>query len=177
MRLFVALALPDGVAESLLLMEGGIPAARWQKREQLHLTLRFIGEVDGRVAADIDDALAALKAPGFTLALHGVGTFGGRDPRQLWAGVRPNPALLHLQKKIETALQRIGLSPEPRKFKPHVSLAKLKACPREKVTEYLSAHALYTSVPFDVNGFELYSSTLTPSGSLYRCERCYPLAS
>ncbi|MBU6473883.1 MAG: RNA 2',3'-cyclic phosphodiesterase, partial [Alphaproteobacteria bacterium] len=74
MRLFVALALPDQVAEGLLLMEGGIPGARWQRREQLHLTLRFIGEVDGRVAADIDDALAALCAPGFTLELHGVDT-------------------------------------------------------------------------------------------------------
>lgn len=177
MRLFVALPLPDGVAESLLLMVGGIPGARWQRREQLHLTLRFIGEVDGRVAADVDDALAVLSAPGFTVALHGVGTFGGRDPRQLWAAVRPNPALMHLQRKIETALQRIGLAAEPRKFTPHVTLAKLKASPREKVTDYLSAHALYTSTPFDIDAFGLYSSTLTPNGSLYRCERCYPLAS
>ncbi len=177
MRLFVALALPDEVAESLLLMEGGIPGARWQRREQLHLTLRFIGEVDGRLAGDIDDALAVLHASGFALELYGVDTFGGRDPRQIWAGVRPNAALLHLQKKIETALQRIGLPPEPRKFTPHVSLAKLKASPHEKVMAYLSAHALYSSAPFDIDAFGLYSSTLTPNGSHYRCERRYPLAS
>lgn len=177
MRLFVALALPDDVAESLLLMEAGIPGARWQRREQLHLTLRFIGEVDGRLAGDIDDALTALRTPGFALELHGVDTFGGRDPRQIWAGVRSNPALSHLQKKIESALQRIGLPPEPRKFTPHVSLAKLKASPREKIMAYLSAHALYSSAPFDIDAFGLYSSTLTPNGSLYRCERRYPLAS
>ncbi|MBU6472765.1 MAG: RNA 2',3'-cyclic phosphodiesterase, partial [Alphaproteobacteria bacterium] len=96
--------------------------------------------------------------------------------RQLWVGVRPNSALTHLQRKIETALQRVGLPAEPRKFTPHVSLAKLKGAPRERVMAYLSGHALYTSAPFDVSAFELYSSTLTPNGSLYRCERRYPFA-
>ena len=175
MRLFVALAIPDDVARSLLFLQGGIPGARWQTREQLHLTLRFVGEVDGRRAADIDDALMAIRAPGFQLTLHGVGTFGGRDPLQLWAGVRPNEALMHVQKKIETALQRIGLAPEPRKYTPHVTLARLKASPRGKVMEYLSAHALYASLPFGVGAFELCSSTLTPNGSRYTLERQYPL--
>ena len=175
MRLFVALGLPDDVAQNLLLLQGGIPGARWYAREQLHLTLRFIGEVDGIQAADIDDALNGISAPGFALELHSVGSFGGRDPRQLWAGVRPSEALMHLQRKIETVLQRIGLAPEPRKFTPHVTLARLRASPRAKVIEYLSAHALYASQPFDVNAFELYSSTLTQNGSLYRIERNYPL--
>ena len=174
MRLFVSLAIPDVVAQGLLLLQGGIPGARWQRREQLHLTLRFIGETDGAEAQDIDDALAGIAAPGFSLELHGVGSFGGRDPRQLWVGVRPNEALTHLQRKVETAMQRIGLAPEPRKFTPHVTLARLKASPRARVTEFLAAHALYTSAPFDVNGFELCSSTLTPNGSLYRSERSYP---
>lgn len=175
MRLFVALSLPDEAAQGLLLLEGGVPGARWQGREQLHLTLRFIGEVDGARAADIDDALAAIEAPGFTLELHGVGNFGGRDPRELWAGVRSNEALMHLQRKIETALQRIGLAPEPRRFAPHVTLARLQASPWAKVMEFLTAHALYSSAPFAVSAFELYSSTLTPNGSLYRSECSYRL--
>ncbi len=137
--------------------------------------MRFIGEVDGRQAADIDDALAAIRAPGFTLELHGVGTFGKRDPRQLWAGVRASEALAHLQKKIETALQRIGLPPEPRKFTPHVTLARLKSPRRDKLTEYLNGHALYTSPPFAVSAFALYESTLTPNGSLYTVARDYAL--
>jgi 2'-5' RNA ligase len=175
MRLFVALPMPDIVAQSLRLLQGGVPGARWHPRENLHLTLRFVGEVDGRQAADIDDALSAIRAPGFTLELSGVGTFGHRDPRQLWAGVRANDALTHLHRKIETAIQRIGLPPEPRKFTPHVTLARLKSPRRDKLMEFLSTHALYTSVPFAVNAFALYQSTLTPNGSLYTLERDYPL--
>lgn len=175
MRLFVALALPDAVTDGLLALEGGIPGARWSTREQLHLTLRFIGEVDGRDALAIDDALASIRAPRFALELKGVGEFGGRNPRALWAGVRDDERLMHLQRKIESAVQRVGISPEKRKFSPHVSLARLKGSPRERIITFLAAHALYASGPFDVNAFILYSSTLTPNGSLYRPERSYRL--
>src|ERR1700685_3846481 len=100
MRLFVALSIPDTVASGLLLLQGGIPGARWQTREQLHLTLRFIGEVDGRDAIAIHDTLSGIAAPAFTLELHGTGEFGGKHPHALWAGVRPSEALLHLQRKV-----------------------------------------------------------------------------
>lgn len=176
MRLFVALAIPDTVAASLFLLQGGVPGARWQTREQLHLTLRFIGDTDGREAAAIDEALAAITAPGFTLQLKGTGSFGGNKPRDLWAGVEPNPALDHLQKKIGSALQRIGTAPDARKFTPHVTLARLKAAPMAKVTEFLTFNALYASTCFVVDRFGLYSSQLTSDGSIYRVEREYPLA-
>lgn len=175
MRLFVGLSIPDDVAAGLQRLQGGVPGARWSTREQLHLTLRFIGEVDGRDAATVDDALAAISAPSFHLELHAVGTFGGRDPRELWAGIRANDTLLHLQKKIETAIQRAGLPPEPRKFTPHVTLARLKASPRGRVMDFLHDHALYASAPFRVEKFLLYSSTLTPNGSIYKPEREYEL--
>src|SRR6185312_11679014 len=136
-RLFVALALPDSVAQTLMMLEYGVPGARWQEREQLHLTLRFIGEVDGRDASGIDDALSAISAPRFSLQLKGVGEFGGKTPRALWAGVAPNEALMHLNRKIETALQRLGLEAEQRKFTPHVTLARLKATSRGRVMDYL----------------------------------------
>jgi 2'-5' RNA ligase len=176
MRLFTALAVPDEIARPLLLMQAGVPGARWQKREQLHLTLRFIGEVDGAEANAIDDALAAITAPSFTLELKGVGSFGGKNPRDLWAGAAPNEALIRLNRKIESALQRIGLEPEARKFTPHVTLARLKNAPRGAVMDYLTDHALYTSMPFAVTAFCLYSSKLTSDGSIYRVERAYPLA-
>jgi RNA 2',3'-cyclic 3'-phosphodiesterase len=175
MRLFVALALPDMVAEGLVLLEGGVPGARWSRREQLHLTLRFIGEVDGRDAASIDDALAAIRAPRFQLELKGIGEFGGKNPRALWTGVRDDTAVLHLQRKIETALQRIGLRPEERKFAPHVTLARLRGTPRDRVITFLVTHALYASPPFDVNSFILYTSQMTPNGSIYTPERSYTL--
>ena len=175
MRLFVAIALPDSVADGLVMLQGGIPGARWSTREQLHLTLRFIGEVDGRDAAAIDDALAAIRSPGFALELKGVGEFGGRNPRALWAGVRDEGPVVHLQRKIESAVQRAGIAAEERKFSPHITLARLRGAPRDRVITFLSAHALYASGPFEVNGFILYSSTLTPNGSLYRPERSYSL--
>jgi len=175
MRLFVALALPDAVTDGLLALQGGIPGARWSTREQLHLTLRFIGEVDGRDAQGIDDALATIRSPRFTLELKGVGEFGGKSPRALWAGVRDGVAVEHLQRKIESAVQRVGIAAEERRFSPHVTLARLRSAPRERIITFLSAHALYASGPFEVNAFLLYSSTLTPNGSLYRPERSYRL--
>jgi 2'-5' RNA ligase len=175
MRLFTALAIPDSVVDSFVLLQAGVPGARWQKREQMHLTLRFIGEVDGREAAAIDDALATIAAPAFELALKGVGSFGGKHPRDLWAGVRACEPLQHLQRKIESALQRIGLEPDGRKFTPHVTLARLKGTPNGAVADYLTDHALYASAPFAVNGFILYSSKLTSDGSIYRAEKAYGL--
>jgi 2'-5' RNA ligase len=174
-RLFVALQLPEAVRERLVALQGGVPGARWASQEQMHLTLRFIGEVDGNVAHDIDDALAGIRAPSFTLELAGVGEFGGKNPRALWAGVRPNEALLHLQKKIETALQRIGLPPESRKFSAHVTLARMKGAPREKIVQFLTHHALFASGPFPVSDFVLFSSHLSHGGSIYHPERIYPL--
>lgn len=174
-RLFVALALPDGVARGLLTLQAGVPGARWSSRDQLHLTLRFIGEVDGRDASAVDDALLAISAPRFTLALKGVGEFGGKNPRALWVGVRDVEAITHLQRKVETALQRVGLPAEERKFTPHVTLARLRGSPRGRVLDFLADHALYASEAFDVTEFILYSSALTPNGSLYSPERSYTL--
>jgi len=175
MRLFVALAIPDAVAQGMFLLQGGIPGARWQTREQLHLTLRFIGEVDGREANDIDDALSVLSAPRFSLALKGVGEFGGKKPHAVWAGVSERQAVDHLNRKIESALQRIGVATDERKFTPHVTLARLRAAPLNKVMDWLTDHALYASQPFEVASFALYSSTLTPNGSVYAPERIYQL--
>ncbi|HET7335485.1 MAG TPA: RNA 2',3'-cyclic phosphodiesterase [Rhizomicrobium sp.] len=174
-RLFAAIAIPDSVAQSLFIIQGGVPGARWQVREQLHLTLRFIGDVDGRDAAAVDDALSGLSAPGFAMRLKGVGEFGAKHPAALWAGVEKNEVLLHLQRKIETALQRAGFAPEGRKYLPHVTLARLRGTPRGAVMDYLTDHALYTSEPFAVERFSLYSSVLTASGSKYAVEQDYEL--
>jgi len=175
MRLFVALSLPDPVAQSLMLIQGGVPGARWQRREQLHLTLRFIGEVDGRDAAALDDALAGIVAPAFSLQLHGVGQFGNKLPHALWAAARKNEALEHLQRKVDNAIRRVGRPQDAHKFMPHVSLARLRHPEAGKVMEWLTHHALYTSAEFEVEAFHLYSSKLTSDGSIYRSEQDYPL--
>jgi 2'-5' RNA ligase len=174
-RLFVALSLPDDVALSIAPLQTGVPGARWQSREQLHLSLRFIGEVDGRDAIAIHDALSTIDASGFSLALHGVGEFGGKRPSALWAGVRPSEALMHLQRKIETALQRVGRPVDRQRYMPHVTLARLRGTQPGHVMDYLTDHALYSSRPFTAGAFILYTSLLASAGSIYRAERAYRL--
>jgi 2'-5' RNA ligase len=180
MRLFVGLSIPPTVAQSLMLLQGGVPGARWQDRAQLHLTLRFIGEVESRDVDMIDDLLAGIMAPDFTLQLHGVGQFGGSQAHSLWAGVRPNPALDHLARKVDSAIRRVGQPPSSREgdahaFKPHVTMARMRRPDNDKVVEWLAYHALYTSAEFVVDSFQLFSSRLTGDGSIYTVEEDYPI--
>ena len=175
MRLFVALAMPTSVAQSIMLIQGGVPGARWQTREQLHLTLRFIGEVDGRDAAALDDALAGIEAPSFELQLHGVGQFGNKQPHALWASARASEALAHLQRMVDAAIRRVGQPQDAHKFTPHVTVARLRHPEQGKVIEWLTHNALYTSPKFQVGAFQLYSSRLTSDGSVYAVEQEYPL--
>jgi 2'-5' RNA ligase len=180
MRLFVALSIPEAIAQGLMLLQGGVPGARWQAREQLHLTLRFIGEVDGRDGRALDDALAGIDAPAFELQLHGVGQFGNKQPHSLWAAARRNDLLEHLQRKVETAIRRVGQPPSAgdkyaHKFTPHVTLARLRHPELDRVRQWLTDNALYTSDLFTVGAFCLYSSKLTSDGSIYQVEQEYPL--
>ncbi|HEY2068555.1 MAG TPA: RNA 2',3'-cyclic phosphodiesterase [Rhizomicrobium sp.] len=175
MRLFVAIPVPGLVAQSLMLMQGGVPGARWSEQDNLHLTLRFIGEVDGRDAETIDDALSAIDSPRFSLSLKGVGEFGGKSPHALWVGVDDRTPVARLARKVEAALQRVGFAAEERKFVPHVTLAYLRAASRGRVMDWLTDHALFASAPFEASEFILYSSQLSPNGSLYTAERNYPL--
>lgn len=174
-RLFAALELPETVRMQLSLLQGGIPGARWTMSENMHLTLRFIGEVDGAVARDIDDVLADIREPSFELSLKGVGEFGGKEGRALWAGVAAGEALQHLAAKIESALQRMGLPAETRKYSPHVTLARLRDVPVSEIQRFLSTHAMFKSPTFEVRQFALFSSQQSAKGSRYRVESTYPL--
>jgi 2'-5' RNA ligase len=131
--------------------------------------------VDEATANDIDDMLAALRMSAFDVTLKGAGEFGGRDPHSLWIGVAPNDALIRLAAKIESALQRMGLGAETRKYTPHVTVARLRDAPLAKVREFLSVHGAFDSGPFRVHSFALFSSHPSSGGSLYREERSYPL--
>jgi 2'-5' RNA ligase len=177
MRLFVALELPFELRQRLAMLSGGgIPGARWVPAENYHLTLRFIGETQGYRAEEIDQALAALRGRGFALTLAGVGVFhkGGRSV-SLWAGVERNPALEHLQTKIETALQRCGLEPERRRFTPHVTLARLDNAPEVKLAGFVQANNLFRAEPVAVEHFTLFSSRLGKDQAVYTPEVEYSL--
>ena len=175
-RLFVALSSPDEVRRSLATLCAGVPGARWSKPEQFHLTLRFIGEVDGRMAHTIAEELSGIMMPSFELNLFGVGTFGDRrKTHSLWAGVRPHPSLNRLQDKVDNACLRAGLTPDRRKFAPHVTLARLNNAPVDRLGAFLSHHALYEAPSFLCDRFVLYSSFLSSSGAIYTPERIYRL--
>lgn len=170
-RLFVALTLPENVRQGLSFLCGGVPGARWQRPDQMHLTLRFIGEIDEGTAGDVVEALEGVAMDPFPLTVQGVGAFGEkRRSHVLWAGLKPEPELFRLQAKIETALIRVGLAPERRKFQPHVTLARLGQTSEAKVVDFLAAHGGYAMPPFMVEGFTLYSSHRGNGGAVYRPE-------
>jgi 2'-5' RNA ligase len=176
LRLFVGIGFPPELKLQLSLLCSGISGARWVDPGNFHLTLRFIGEISESVAADIDDAMARIRAHRFSLELAGTGVFGGADkPRSLWVGVERSPDLVALHDKIERALIRVGLAPELRKFSPHITLARLHKPPLDKLSAFLAAHAQFRAVPYRVEGFSLIASFQTKAGSIYEDQADYPL--
>lgn len=178
LRLFAALDLPDEVAARLLALMKGVPGAKWRGRENLHLTLRFFGEVAEPVADDLDAELSSIaesRAP-FDLQLKGAGSFGGADPRALWVGAAEAPELTKLAVDCERAARRVGLKPEPRKFAAHVTLAYLSGAALDRVQAFEARLGLFETAPFRVERFALYSSfTRNSAPSLYRLEAEYEL--
>ena len=175
-RLFTGLEIPDDIRQSLSMLRGGLPGARWIDAENYHLTLRFIGDVDDVMAQEIALILGKVRRGGFELRLDGLTSFGGRKPRAVVATVASSPAVMELQAEHERLMQRIGIEPEGRKFTPHVTLARLRDTSNRDVAEYLSARGGFRSAPFPVSNFVLFSSRASVGGGPYVIEADYPLA-
>ena len=166
-RLFVAIRPPVEIRNRLLDLMEGVAGARWQDEDQLHLTLRFIGEVDARAADDVAAALGTVRHPRFQIALDGLGKFGSRGRvNALWAGVRPHDQLAHLHRKIDQALVRAGLEPERRAYLPHITLARFGR-DTSGLDPFLDRHAGLSGDPFEVAHFALFESELGHSGAVY----------
>lgn len=176
-RLFAGLALPEEVSGRLAAMGAGIPGARWVEARNLHVTLRFIGEVEDGLAREIHDALAdAGLGPPVALSITGLGTFGSRQPHALWAAVDKTAALARLQAKVDGTVVRLGLAPEPRKFTPHVTLARLKGAPPGRVRDFIAGHSPLTLGPVSIDHVTLFRSHLGRAGAEYEAVADYPLA-
>ena len=174
-RLFVAIRPPAAIRALLLGAMGGISGARWQTEDQLHLTLRFIGEADRHLAGDIHAALGAVHQPTFEIALNGIGHFDRRGwPDAVWAGVGPHEPLHALHKKVDAALSRVGVAPDQRAFLPHITLARLKRN-SGPVGNLLEQSGGLKSDVFTVDYFALFESDLTESGAVYSIVERYPL--
>jgi 2'-5' RNA ligase len=175
LRLFVAIRPPETVRAQLLAAMGGVAGARWQSDDQLHLTLRFIGEVDRHLAEDVHAALCAVRYSPFDMVVAGIGSFERRgEATALWAAVAPQEKLRSLHKKIDQALIRAGVEPDRRAYVPHVTLARL---PRGAgpIGPFLQAAGPLASPPFMVEDFCLYESRLAPEGAVYTIVARYPL--
>lgn len=167
MRLFVAIRPPRAIRASLSGATGGISGARWQTDDQLHLTLRFIGEVNPRQAEDVDAALRSVRHPPFEIRLSGVGAFEkGAQTSAVWAGVTPAEPLATLHKKVDQALVRAGLEPERRAFLPHITLARLNRT-AGPIGGFLEQAGDLASPPFPVDHFALFESDLTAERAVY----------
>lgn len=170
-RLFVAIDLPDQVKDVLAPLSHELPGARWVPPEQLHLTLRFIGEVGPQTLAAIKTALAGLSFQFFPLALCGVGHFPpGKRPRVLWVGMDPSETLIQLQQDLELALFDVGLPPEERRFSPHITIARLKETDPAAVSSFEVRHRDRACAAFEVREVILYSSVLTNHGAIHNRE-------
>jgi len=174
-RLFVAIRPPPAIRAILIGAMGGISGARWQSEGQLHLTLRFVGEVDRHRAGDIHAALGAIHHAPFEIALNGIGAFERRGQAEtVWAGVAPHAPLKALHKKVDAALTRVGVAPDQRAFLPHVTLARLKRS-SGPVGNLLEQSGGLASPLFTVDHFALFESALTPDGAVYTMIERYPL--
>lgn len=176
-RLFVAIDFPDEIRGQLGGLCLGLPGARWVSEDQLHLTLRFIGEVDGDVFRSIKEALRAVTAPPFSITLRGLGCFPPRGrPRVLWVGVGRSEQLVQLRNRVEAALTRVGLEAEGRKFSPHITLARFREdLHLTRLGNYLAGNNLFSTPPVEIGAFALYSSFLTGKGAIHQLEATYPL--
>lgn len=172
-RLFTGLEIPTDLMAELTLLRGGISGARWIDAENYHITLRFIGDVDLATARAVAESLEDIRRDSFKVTLGGLDAFGGDRPRAIVARVNPTPPLAELQAEQERLVRRVGMPPEPRKFTPHVTLARLRGAPGVAVAAYLGERG-FLSRSFTAERFVLFSSRDSVGGGPYIKEEVYP---
>jgi 2'-5' RNA ligase len=174
-RLFVGIRPPESMRDLLIDAMDDSADFRWQDEEQLHLTLRFIGEVDRPLAEDLAAALGQIRAEHFSVHISGVGRFEQRNSGALWAAVEPKAPLAALAGKVERVCQSVGIEPEQRAFHPHITLARWKGRRSREVHDFLDRRRGLSSEPFEVDAFTLFESRLSRHGAHYEEVERYPL--
>ena len=175
-RLFVALPIPEELNDIISSVTNGLAGARWVKAESYHLTLRFVGEVDGDMADDLEIALSRINVPPMALQLDGLGYFQKRGmANNLHIRIKKTDALERLQRKVEVVCVRSGLKAEQRKFLPHITLARMKTTPEESAVKFIAERDWPDGLSFQADHFILYSSFLSGEGAIYTPEVEYDL--
>jgi RNA 2',3'-cyclic 3'-phosphodiesterase len=174
-RLFVAIRPPEHVLDLLIDAMDESADFRWQSDEQLHITLRFIGEVERPIANDLADALAKIRSEPLEIRVNGVGRFEHRSGGALWAGIEPKEPLAALAAKIERVCQKVGLEPELRAYHPHITLARWKGRRSREIADFLDRNRALASESFAVTDFTLFESRLSRHGAHYEAVARYGL--
>jgi 2'-5' RNA ligase len=175
-RLFTALEIPSSIRQRLSFIRSPLSGAKWIEAEDMHITLRFAGDIDGRTADEFVSALAGIRARPFALSIAGLGSFGGREPKVLWAGVEVEAAeaLDALVRANERAARAAGLEPEGRTFKAHVTLARMRGARQAAVARFLAENGTLRTEPFTVDRFVLLSARPGTGGPPYAVEAEFP---
>jgi RNA 2',3'-cyclic 3'-phosphodiesterase len=176
-RLFIALSLPEPVRNALATLPTRLTGVNWTRPEQLHVTLRFIGEIAESAIAGMAERLASVQVASFLLPVEGVGTFpANRPPRVVWIGTGSgHPRLFQLRQRVDDALLSSGLNLDVRTFHPHVTLARCTENAGASLTQWLATHEHFAAPPFRVESFDLYSSELRPGGAVHTLRQRFPL--
>ena len=175
-RLFTAIEIPATIRQHLGLIRAPLSGAKWIEPENMHITLRFAGDIDGRTADDFAQALSGVGAKAVHVTIAGVGAFGGRDPRVLWAGVEASEGLSALHRANDRAARAAGLAPEERGFRPHVTLARLRRARQHAVARFLAQYGGLRHQPYLATRFVLLSARPGSGGGPYVVEADYPLS-
>ena len=174
-RLFTGLEIPPDIAADLVMLRGGVSGARWIEAADYHVTLRFIGDIDDRLAREAAEILSEIRRPPFPVVLDALSWFGAHKPRAIVAKVKPTTPLIELQAEQERRLRRVGLEPEARKYTPHVTLARLRSSSPHAVADYLSARGYFPARQFEATRFVMFSARESTGGGPYLVEASYPL--
>ncbi len=176
-RLFVGLEIPPETGERLSSLRGGLPGARWISPENYHLTLRFIGDIDGHVAQEVDAALYEVKPrQPIEVSFEALASFGGDRPHAVIARAQATRELNELQAEVERIVRRAGLPPEKRKFVPHVTLARLRNVHPADVAAYFAARGHFPRISFTTDRVSLFSAREITGGGPYIVEAAYPFS-
>lgn len=176
MRLFIAIPIPDDLRSQLTAISSGVRGAKWVRPEGMHITLSFCGDTDRDQARDLDTELGDISMPPFDLRCSDYGFFErGTKIKSIWAGIENNPTLIYLHGRVETATVKAGFQREARKFKPHITLARLKMARAEDVGQWIEAHDTLGLPMIEVDRFILYRSHLAREGAMYEPLVEYPL--
>lgn len=172
-RLFTGLKIPEQLADELSLLRGGIYGARWIEPDDYHITLSFIGDIDSVTADEVVLELETIHASPFSVRISGFDSFGSKSSRAIFASIETSPDLNKLQKAQDSLLRRMGISMQSRKYVPHITLARSSQAKQSDITQYLSVHGGFTSEPFEISQFILFSAKGSIGGGPYHSEVVY----